>query len=265
MKPTDALRKNRVWSLNSKYFHHKNCSSAKRISKDNLVKGTAPDELVPHNCLDNIERFSLQNQLVAQTPNDMQQANAPSSNIKVSNFSNNNNDHSAMHLRDGNHSNTEISSNSIVNPYCKCNPCKCTTPCICGLRKRESTTTTRWDVENNLLEHTTKDIYRPEQGHSANSSGQEKQDSPVVHHASNSIKNSKVATAQKALSQLDISELKVDRFLSNYQASESNESHSHSTINSRKSQFNGYEIEILTNYEIYIDVTGHSGPSRHSA
>jgi len=48
-----------------------------------------------------------------------------------------------------------------LNPYCGCDPCRCTPPCTCGLELKSREVRTVWDVEAEHLTHVTTEVWTP--------------------------------------------------------------------------------------------------------
>ena len=53
-------------------------------------------------------------------------------------------------------------SADIVNPYCKCNPCRCELPCTCGLHLVGRSVSTRWDSDSEQLVYSVTETYEPD-------------------------------------------------------------------------------------------------------
>ncbi len=263
---TRKIRLGRIWSANSKFFHSKTCPAAKRISKENLKSGTAPADKVPHSCISNTDIDSEKNSgsdasanagVNSASKGTVSQTNTQSTNqVRCRSFSQAHisNKQASAPDHDDHHSTQEKQDMQLhLNPYCQCNPCECTPPCTCGLRKRESTTRTAWDADNHLLTHTVSDIYRPEaRNHAAVNEHNQHTSSnsqPPVNHV-----NTRVATPDEALNKLSSAVEKQQHFLQKYQQTDEFAGHHDANaVSVRTLSHKGYEIEIQTSFEITID------------
>lgn len=264
-----ASRQSRKWSVNSDFFHSRDCPAVARISKANIRSGVAPDSLKPHDCVlaskaDNTTRVvgatpaggsvpsvpaSQSGAIEPNAASGIAMAFAPPATTgHAGAAASAASDHANHHGASG-----DESCDDPINPYCSCNPCRCTPPCTCGLRKTETQRLTQWDSNQQLLRHITTVIYRPDPAKILNSKAHHDDSSGAAAATSAPGRHSVVAIEQ-ALSQSANSQIRQAMVKSNVldAAGAGVDVHGH-PASVRKAEHRGNLIELKTSYEISIN------------
>ncbi len=275
MSNNQQNRRNKIWSVNSDVYHVKGCSAIARISQKNLKRGTAPDNFRPHDCVEDAEVQSSQRPAgeslsIGQSALDAQHSvnsggQTQSINPTMSKASNqstqlNPRQTQATQAHASHQHGPAAEAEYIkepINPFCHCQPCRCTPPCTCGLKRSETTVHTHWDAAEQLLRHVVTDIYRPDidellgKYRALVTGDAQSTDHTSTQNQSNKV--SEVIDKDAALAELDELSSRKQKVLQRYQQAEQSHHQHNANTTVRADAHKGHKIELRTTYELYID------------